>query len=106
MVDPLSFVASILAVIGAAETALQSSIEFSRFITDFKDAPAEVERLRICLQENTLLLETSKDYLEELEGCVSSSLTSSGIARLNKALAHFSSAIKALARSRLSRLFG
>ena len=102
MADPLSLVANIFAVIGTADMVLRASIEFSRFLTDIKDAPTEVEKLRTFLQENTLLIETLEHYLEELKDYTSLSPASPGTVSLSKALSCFTSAIKAQEREVVS----
>ena len=102
MADPLSLVANICAVIGAAEIALRASIEFSGFLIDLKDAPSEIERLRIGLQENTLLLESAKHYLEELKDRVARPVASAELTRLTEALALFTSATRAFQREVVS----
>ena len=102
MADPLSLAASIFAVIGTADVVLRASLEFSRFLSNIKDAPTEVERLRICLHDNTLLVETSKQYLEELRDCNSLSPASQRNIGLSRALTHFTSAIRALERELIS----
>ncbi|KAK5062597.1 hypothetical protein LTR84_004670 [Exophiala bonariae] len=63
---PLSPAASACAVIGAADVGLQAGTGSIRFLSDIKDAPAEVEKLRLGLQETTPIVEASKDYLETL----------------------------------------
>ena len=102
MAEPLSLVASIVAVIGAANAAIRTSLEVLRFLTDIKDAPAEVERLRDCLRETTLLVETSKSSLEDLKRSTSLSSSSQETLGLRQALTHFTSAIKALDRELIS----
>lgn len=98
MADPLSFVASILAVVGTADTVLRAGTELSHFLTDIKDAPAEVIQLRTCLQENTLLVETSKHYLQELTDSNTLSSTSREATDLSKAITLFTSSVKSIER--------
>lgn len=96
--DPLSTAASAFAVIGAADVVLRASAEFVRFVNDIKDAPTEVENLRIRLQETTLLVEVSKDYLKTLSNAATGSSTPLETHDLNKAHSLFNSAIRGLKR--------
>jgi hypothetical protein len=66
MADPLSLAASSFANIGVADVALRAGVGARRFLSDIKDAPAEVERLRKCVADNTRLVEDSKQCLEWL----------------------------------------
>lgn len=96
--DPLSTAASAFAVIGAADVVLRASAEFVRFVSDIKDAPTEVENLRIRLQDTTLLVEASKAYLETLSNATTGSSTTLETRDPNKALSLFTSAIRGLKR--------
>jgi len=96
MTDPFSVATSSFAVVGLADVVLRASKEFCQFLSAIKDAPTEVERLRCCIYENTLLVEDSKRYWEELKD--SASLTSSSATTLSQALPQFTSALKALGR--------
>ena len=93
MADPLSLAASAFAVAGVADLLLKYSVECCHFLSEIKDAPTEVQRLLTCLQENTLLIETSKHYLDELASSRCPSTPD-----LTRASHHFSSAIRALDR--------
>lgn len=96
MVDPFSVVASSFAVIGVADVVLRTSCEVCRFLSEIKDAPLEIENLRRCIHENTLLVHTSKQYMEALKDQASSESPSA--ADLSRAIGLFTSAIRALDR--------
>ena len=96
MTDPFSMAASSFAVVGVADVVLRASVELCRFLSEIKDAPAEVERLRDFVMENTLLVEHSKQFLEELKRRPPSA--SALDVNLSGALYLFTSAIRALRR--------
>jgi len=88
--------ASSFAVVGPADVVLRAGKEVYQFLNAIADAPAEVETLRFCIHDTTLLVEESKRYWEELNDCVSS--TSSSTTILNQALPQFKSALRTLSR--------
>lgn len=96
MTDPLSLAAGSFAVVGVVDVVLRASGEVYKFLSEIKDAPAEVEQLRYCVQETTLLVHTSKQYLEEIRLHTSSASTSA--ADMSRALGLFTSAVRALDR--------
>jgi len=98
MADPLSLVASVLAVVGAADIVVRAGTEVFRFLADIKDAPEEVVQLRVCVQENTLLVEASKHYLEQLTNQNGVSSTLREATDLAKAITLFSSSVKSIER--------
>ncbi|KAH7139279.1 hypothetical protein B0J11DRAFT_610664 [Dendryphion nanum] len=66
MADPFSIVASSFAVVGVTDVVLRLSAECYRFLSDIKDAPAEIVRLRNCIKDNDQLLVSLKRHLDEL----------------------------------------
>lgn len=66
MADPFSIVASSFAVVGVTDVVLRLSAECYRFLSDIKDAPAEIVRLRNCVKDNEQLLVSLKRHVDEL----------------------------------------
>jgi len=93
MADPLSIAASSFAVVGAVDVVLRVSVECGRFLSEIKDAPAEIDALRIYIAENRQLVETLKKRLEELK--ISPILPTANLA---SAFAMFTSSVRALQR--------
>jgi hypothetical protein len=96
MADPFSVVASSFAVIGLTDVVLRAGKEVHQFLNSIQDAPTEVERLRCSIHDNTLLVEESKRYWDELKKSTSS--TSSSITSLSQAVPQFTSALRTLDR--------
>ena len=96
MADPFSLAAGSFAVVGLVDIILRASSQFCHLISDVKDAPANVERLRTCVQENSLLVEALKQYLNEIRSAISS--TSASAADSRQALDLFTLTITALKR--------
>ena len=96
MADPLSLVASSFAVVGLADVVLRASAEVYQFLSEIKDAPTEVERLRRSLRETTLLVHASKQYLERSREHFSAGSTST--IESTEALNLFNSTVRALNR--------
>lgn len=99
MIEPFSVAASSFAVVGLADVVLRAGKEFCQFLDAIKDAPTELERLRSCIHDNTLLVEESKRYWEDLKD--HASLTSSSTTTLSRALPQFTSALRSFCFKKL-----
>ncbi|KAF2785996.1 hypothetical protein K505DRAFT_205690, partial [Melanomma pulvis-pyrius CBS 109.77] len=66
MPDPLSLAASSFAVIGVADVVLRVGVECCRFLSEIKDAPAEIDSLRTCIKDNLQLVDTLKKHSDDL----------------------------------------
>jgi chromosome segregation ATPase len=96
MADPFSITTSSFAVLGAADVVLRASVELRRFLSEIKGAPAEIDSLRISIEENTQLVDIMKQHLNDLGNPVSSmSLSASD---MTSALEGFKSSVRALDR--------
>lgn len=96
MAEPFSVVASSFAVIGLIDVVLRSGKEVYNFLGAIQDAPTEVERLRCSIHDNSLLVEESKRYWDELKGSASS--TSTSTTSLSQAVPQFTAALRTLDR--------
>lgn len=96
MPDPFSTAASSFAVVGAVDVVFRASVACRRFLSDIKDAPEEIDRLRTCITENTELFDNLKKYSADLQDPTSP--MSSPHADLRQALNQLESAAKALQR--------
>jgi hypothetical protein len=83
---------SAFAVVGLADVVLRAGKEVYQFLEAITDAPAEVEKLRCCIHDTTLLVEESKRYWEESKNSISS--TPSSTTNQNQALPQFKSALR------------
>lgn len=96
MPDPFSIAASSFAVVGVADVVLRASVECYRFLSEIKDAPAEIDKLRLCIKENEELVRALKDYLNESRNPAST--ISASAVDLNLVLDRFGSSVRALQR--------
>lgn len=96
MAEPFSTAASAFAVVGVVDVVLRASIECCRFLSKIKDAPAEIDRLRTCIKENTQLIETLKKHLDRLRDPTSSVVWST--TELSSTFDGFNSSVRALHR--------
>jgi hypothetical protein len=97
MAEPFSVATGSFAVIGLADVVLRAGKEFYQFLDTIKEAPTEVERLRYCIHDNTLLVEESKHYWQDLKDRAPLT-SSSSTTTLSRALPQFTSALRSLDR--------
>ena len=94
MTDPLSVAASALAIVGAADIVLRAGKELYGFLSDIKDAPENVKRLRNYIQDISRLIKSAKDFWEEQKRLAPPRATLS--ASLSSASSHFEAVLRAL----------
>lgn len=96
MADPFSITASSFAVVGAADVVVRLSLECHRFLSEIKDAPEEIDRLRTSIKENRELVDTLMKHLADLRDPTSS--ISSSTIDLSPAINQTNSSVRALQR--------
>jgi hypothetical protein len=66
MTEPFSIAASSFAVVGVADVTAKATVGLCRLLSEIKDAPKEIVRLRDYIKENTQLYHTAKRHLDDL----------------------------------------
>lgn len=96
MSGPLELAAGVFAVIGVADVAVRTGRDFYGFLRKIADAPNEVEKLCVVIQEVTLLAEASKELFEGTGRYKSSCTTRQTVNALEMSLKSFNREIKSL----------
>lgn len=65
----LETVAGAFAVVGFADVLVRTGRDLYWFLCDIKDAPDDVQRLRIRIDETILLVDAARSYLQQLVTC-------------------------------------
>jgi hypothetical protein len=94
MADPLSVVASSFAVVGVADIVLRTCLKCRQFLSDIEDAPTSIENLQTCLRNNTSLVQTLRNHVQDLE----SNASAADLVELQPAIDQFDITIKQLRR--------
>ena len=98
MAEMLAVASGAFAVVGLADVVVRASREVCQFLDAIKNAPAEVERLKNAIRDNTLLVEATQQYCRDLTD-QDKSPASPPPTDLSQALPQFTSALYDLRRT-------